>query len=928
MFFRSWLTFTVVIGIVQAVLSLLAVLQHDAIFADLLRQRMAVIAQTTASSYKPILSLGLPISMIRNGDAIVARAVDMDNEIRAVQTFNPSGIVVHSSEEPRAQSVSREILRQMQLSEGETWNVETETEILSGYKIVGPTGTVAGAVVVAYPKDRLAEASSSVRRATIQNALILWLAFSAAAFLILRVLLATPKRALARVEAMARAEAASDIGAASQNPAAQPSKPLGGLLGAEIARLDENLLAATRQYRAATAVEQGSAAAGRGSGIERAPEKEAATVATPPRAQARRSLAQVIVARLAPPAAIVITASAIILGVIVLRDVNRAIEPELAARTNLVGVIVSENVQRAVAAGAPLDRLVGAEDYFGAMLSNLPEVAYIAVATGRIVLEAGERIDPYLAPPRERKDVRSHPIVHDGEEIAYVVIDIDPAFISKRFQDVFLDISVVILVTVLIAFEVMVLLTSRSITQRLDRLQRLAAMQALGDFSKTAVATTGDAIASLTRMLNRRAEAFHAATRRQSAGDGGPTPLRLSYFTDIRLALFLFAAADELPLAFLPIYTRAAENLWPWLDVSVLISLPVAGYLVAIVIASPFARALTRRYGVRALFLAAALPMIGAHIGLYLAETAQEVILWRSVTGIGYALVSLACQDYVLDTAAPESRDRTLGTFTLVLFGGIFAGVALGGVLADRLGQDNVFLLSAGMIAVSALLSAWLIAPGVGKGVEESERLSLGAMLAPIHNWRFAALVFGLAVPANVLLQAFISYLVALTLDALGASTADIGRTLMLYFLGVILFGPLGGRLAEAGVAVSHIAMAGAALAGAGLLAFAVWPGEWVMVVAVLLAGVGHGFVRGAQVSLAMTIAERELPEAGTVVVLGSLRTLERVGSVLGLVLIAWLAGAVGYTAATGAVAAWTLVGLALFATAFLSRGPVLGAVR
>jgi len=73
--------------------------------------------------------------------------------------------------------------------------------------------------------------------------------------------------------------------------------------------------------------------------------------------------------------------------------------------------VVSENVERAVSAGVPLEQLVGAERFFGDMLSELPEVAYIAVATGRIVLEAGERIDPYLAPPRARKDVRSHPIM-------------------------------------------------------------------------------------------------------------------------------------------------------------------------------------------------------------------------------------------------------------------------------------------------------------------------------------------------------------------------------------------------------------------------------------------------------------------------------------------------------------------------------------
>ena len=64
MLLRSWLAFSVVIALLQAVLGLLSVLQHDALLSDLLRQRISVLAQTTATSFKPIIDLGLPISMI------------------------------------------------------------------------------------------------------------------------------------------------------------------------------------------------------------------------------------------------------------------------------------------------------------------------------------------------------------------------------------------------------------------------------------------------------------------------------------------------------------------------------------------------------------------------------------------------------------------------------------------------------------------------------------------------------------------------------------------------------------------------------------------------------------------------------------------------------------------------------------------------
>lgn len=48
---------SVVIAMLQA--AVLSVLQHNAVLSDLLRQRISVTAQMTATSFKPIIDLGL-----------------------------------------------------------------------------------------------------------------------------------------------------------------------------------------------------------------------------------------------------------------------------------------------------------------------------------------------------------------------------------------------------------------------------------------------------------------------------------------------------------------------------------------------------------------------------------------------------------------------------------------------------------------------------------------------------------------------------------------------------------------------------------------------------------------------------------------------------------------------------------------------------
>ncbi|MDF1585806.1 MFS transporter [Marinimicrococcus flavescens] len=936
MLFRSWLTFSFVIAVVQMVLAGLSVLQHDAIFSDLLRQRVSVIAQTTATAFKPLVDLGMPLSMMRNGDAVVARALDTDPEIEFVHAFDASGAIVHSTMADRPQSVPPVVLKAMRLATAQGWSAETSQRLYSGFDIKSRSGEIGGGVVVGYPRDRLEEVSQAIVRETAWTALAIWAVFSALAWPVLRLLLGAPQRALGRLEKTllepeGRREPVPGGGGAELSVGAR------GLFGPEIERLGRNLDEAGQQYARAREDLDG-AAAGRvrdgAAGSEGGSLVEGAEVAVRGAADPSRSLARRVATRLAPVAALFILLSALLLGLASLRDVNQSIEPELAARTHLIGSVVSDNVQRALAAGVPLDRLVGAESFFGDMLTRLPEVAYIAVATGRIVLEAGERIDPYLAPARERKDVRSHPIMQDGEEIAYVVIDIDPAIISKRFVDVFLDMSVVVLVSVLIAFEIMVLLTSRSLTAGLDRLQRLAAMQAAGDFSRRAGIAASGSVDRMTRLLADRAVALNGqfarlwSRTRSSAGgraaleqvaqrhalsSSGAVPLRTTYFTDLRLALFLFAAADHLPLVFLPLYTRAAEASWLPFEQAVLLSLPLAGYLLAIVLVSPLARPLAEWLGRRPLLVLATIPALVAHIGLFYATSVPEIVGWRVLTGLGYALVTLACQDYVLDTVTGRERAQAMGLFTTVLFAGIFSGTALGGVLADRLGQENVFLLSAALVAAAAVLVARLVGPA-DSGIERPRaRMHLPPILPTLRSRRFCVLLFGIAIPNNIVLQAFISYLVTLILDSLGASTADIGRSVMLYFLAVIVVGPVAGRLASRWMSMTSLALLGATLGGSALLMAALVPHEVTVLLAIMGAGVGDAMGRVSLVPMAMNVAENELQHLGPNAVLGTLRTLERVGSIAGLLAVAMVAGQFGYAAGMATVAALSLGGAALF---------------
>ena len=300
---RSWLTFSVVLATVLGVLTTLTILQHSAILSDLVRQRIAVVASTTAAAFRSIVDLGLPLSAMRHGDAVVARALQTDPKIRAIHVFNPSGVEVYTTGQDRAAPVSGEIVRAQQLADDVTWSVETGEGLDSGFSVVNRGGDVVGGVVVGYPKDEFNAKTHAPAVRTVIEAIVLWLVFSGFALAIQRVLLSAPMRVLTRLRADSPGE--------DRDLASGPEPERAGPLEHQLAELQGNLVAARRYFERADSelktLAHGDTPADPSKGNTEPPPE---IVEQSP----AMSLARVIARKLAPWAALLIVVSALIRG--------------------------------------------------------------------------------------------------------------------------------------------------------------------------------------------------------------------------------------------------------------------------------------------------------------------------------------------------------------------------------------------------------------------------------------------------------------------------------------------------------------------------------------------------------------------------------------------------------------------------------------
>lgn len=634
-------------------------------------------------------------------------------------------------------------------------------------------------------------------------------------------------------------------------------------------------------------------------------------------------------------ASLMVTLSAILaisvlaLGLVTMIAFDRSIEPEVANRTRLIGKIIRSNVQRGLELGIPLNQLEGLERYLAESLQKFAEVDRVSIitATGLTVAEVERPTRPSLLQHLGLGDVVvvgqsafSLPILDGNDFVGSITVAVSPQFVETRLREVFLDVMVIALVAILLAFELALVVVSTSVGKPLARVLRLLKEQkernflhlirpnGLSGLSRAAMRLNDQASDLAERMAqlpacarSRIADALDARI-----AEGLPMRLRLPDFNDIRLALFLYSLASEIAAAFLPIYARNATRP-EWLTPEMAAAIPLIAYLMAVAGLSPFGGRLAEHYGSRRLFCAAAPSTAIALLAMGFSESLVMISFWRAMIGVFYAIATIACQDYAIRAAGESGGTRPSGTFVAVIFGGVFCGSALGGVIAGRFGYEAALVAGSATALLSGMLALFTMS---GRAGDPAAGISQPIDTTPTgkpSGIRLAILLAGIVAPLNASTAVFIWYLTPLMLTGLGHGPADIARVVMLYYLATALFSPAVAQIADGKVGPAILVIVGSAVGGLSLLSASTLGSFWGVTAAVSGLGLGHSLIRGPQFSIAVRLA------GGSSRSLGILRLVERLGALLGLGICSTYLPVTGISLLLSLLGAVSLTGCVVF---------------
>ena len=644
--------------------------------------------------------------------------------------------------------------------------------------------------------------------------------------------------------------------------------------------------------------------------------------------------------------------------------ITRQLGPELERKSMVVGETSAAPIVKALELGINYDTLRGVEEHFDDIMKSNSELLYIVLTdlNGKIKHIRGTQAQDIAA------NIQNHqlniaqpsttfgkfyntkyPIALNDQTVGYMHLGVDHNIISRSIQDISYDALVVFLISLLVTFEVLIFILQHRVNAPIEDIIKILASAKKGHFDIPVPVKSNDEIGKfshsyreMTRKINilyervkgkmeiaEITDSTAAAAAKQSLKsiednysffadprdlDKHSDDVRVNY---IRTPLFIFVFAESLSISFLPLFSKLVYTPILGLPKEFVIAMPIIFFMLVYAMSQPFSGIWANIASKRKIFITGALISTVGLVGSGFAITVLDFLVWRMMTALGYGMILIACQGYILDNTNERSRNRGMAIYISGFYSATVCGAAIGSILADGIGYKLTFILS----AVLALLSAGFVASYIVdyKSAQRRAKMSWSAIVTMLKNRTFMALVIGVSIPSKIILASVINYLTPLYLENIGTKQNEIGRIIMVYGFILLVLSPAVARLADKIQRPRMLIALGSLISGFAVLPVYLMQHMWGLVCSIILMGLGHAISMTAQVAIVPTIVTNESRKLGAALVTAIYRLFDISGFVVGPVIASFIVVKYDHITALAAIGAGVIVFSLLFLS--LTRG-------
>ncbi len=391
-----------------------------------------------------------------------------------------------------------------------------------------------------------------------------------------------------------------------------------------------------------------------------------------------------------------------------------------------------------------------------------------------------------------------------------------------------------------------------------------------------------------------------------------------------KIPLLVFVMGQELSTAFLPIYFKQlsigsfATSLS--LSDNFMVGLSFAGFLFAPLISMYFSSRLLSVFSMRSyLAMGACLCMVTLY-GFSQVQTIEQAILLRCINGLGYGLIFLGSQIHIATLSSSENRAKGSAVFARTMYAAVFFCPVIGGILSEQLGYGAIFILSSCICALSIVTMFLLMQGNERKKLypddfsvdnsDEEKPVSEGVLKTSLREkWQASSDIFIFAafgsVPVKLIHFGVIMFIMPLLLvDVLGFRVVEVGRVLMLFGFLLLVCMPYVGRHIDKYKNARTLMMLGSFLSLLGIIGL-FFNHSVSIILSVGLFGLSASMIAPALLTLVQNLRISDSASADEVSAIISsnltiFRMVERVGLIIGILLLSVFIGIGGYIYAFG----------------------------
>ncbi|MCG9727387.1 MFS transporter [Vibrio brasiliensis] len=281
----------------------------------------------------------------------------------------------------------------------------------------------------------------------------------------------------------------------------------------------------------------------------------------------------------------------------------------------------------------------------------------------------------------------------------------------------------------------------------------------------------------------------------------------------------------------------------------------------------------------------------------------MTVLVARLISGVGQATIFIAVQGYILRCSDQSNKTQAAGIIVFCFNAGFISGAAIGALLADTVGVQGIFMLAVfvgGLMYLFALTLPSMAIQATKQGTLKENFTAMvkdASALMRVPSFMRTMLLVG--IPTKMMLTGVVFFAVPILLSNAGVERESIGQVLMAYAFSVLFVsGKVSPMIDRVGSAKWALCLgSGVGAFSLILLSFSFRFEDITHLVllatfAMLVMGISHGLINAPVVTHVVTSTQG----ANANSVASTYRFLERLGHVLGSIVVGALLTHLGHT--------------------------------